>query len=211
MHTFADPLARAVQIAPNKTALIDGDATFSYAELSNRCARLVAGLYNLGLERGDRVAIWSDNNHQYIETYVGVPAGGLVVVPLNTRHAEPELRYALEDSGTKVLITDRPADGMSDICEHIINIGPEYDALLEHGTGSLGDGITENDLAGLFYTGGTTGKSKGVMLSHRNLIANTFHWLMSVPQTQTDVTLIMAPLFRSRASFSRFSRWQMSI
>ena len=200
MHTFADPLARAVQIAPNKTAVIDGESTFTFAELSDRCARLVAGLYALGLERGDHVAIWSDNNHEYIETYVGVPAGGLVVVPLNTRHAEPELRYALEDSGTKVLITDRPADGMADICEHIINIGPEYDALLEGDAAELGIGITENDLAGLFYTGGTTGKSKGVMLSHRNLVANTFHWLMSVPQTQTDVTLIMAPLFHAAGS-----------
>ena len=200
MHTFADPLNRAVQVAPNKLALIDKDQRFNYQELQDRCGRLAAGLYALGLEQGDRVAIWSDNNHQYIETYVGVPAAGLVVVPLNTRHAEPELRYALEDSGTKVLITDRDASGMSDICDHIIQIGDDYEALLADEPLKLGVGITEDDLAGLFYTGGTTGKSKGVMLSHRNLIANTFHWLVSVPQTDNDVTLVMAPLFHAAGS-----------
>jgi len=200
MHTFADPLKRAVQVAPDKVALIDGQARYTYRELQDRCARLVTGLYNLGLEKGDRVAIWSDNNHEYIETYVGVPAGGLIVVPLNTRHAEPELRYALEDSKTSVLITDRDASGMSDICEHIIQIGDEYEALLDGAPYALGENLAESDLAGLFYTGGTTGKSKGVMLSHRNLIANTFHWLTAVPQSPNDVTLIMAPLFHAAGS-----------
>ena len=200
MHTFADPLKRAVQIAANKTALLDAGERFTYAALYDRCARLAGGLYKLGLSKGDRVAIWSDNNHQYIETYVAVPAAGLVVVPLNTRHAEPELRYALEDSGTNVLITDRDASGMADICDHIIQIGPEYEALLDAEPVALGDGVTEDDLAGLFYTGGTTGKSKGVMLSHRNLIANTFHWLTSVPQMPNDVTLVMAPLFHAAGS-----------
>ncbi len=200
MHTFVDPLNRAVQVAPDKTAVIDEGQKFTYRELRNRCARLVAGLYALGLERGDRVAIWSDNNHQYIEAYVGIPAGGLVVVPLNTRHAEPELRYALEDSGTKVLITDRDASGMNDICDHVIQIGDEFETLLAGEPHDLGAGVTEDDLAGLFYTGGTTGKSKGVMLSHRNLIANTFHWLVSVPQTATDVMLVMAPLFHAAGS-----------
>jgi len=200
MHTFADPIARAVQIAAEKIALIDNGQQFTFSQLQERCARLAGGLRNMGLVKGDRVAIWADNCHEYIETYVGVPAGGLVVVPLNTRHAEPELRYALEDSGTKVLLTDRDASGMQDIVEHVIHIGDEYESLLQADPVKLGEGIVETDLAGLFYTGGTTGKSKGVMLSHRNLIANTFHWLTSVPQTAKDVTLVMAPLFHAAGS-----------
>jgi len=200
MHTFADPLARAVQIAADKVALIDGSQTFTFGELQNRCARLVAGLRGLGLEKGDRVAILADNCHEYIETYVGAPSGGLVVVPLNTRHAEPELRYALEDSQTRVLITDRDVSGLADTVERVINVGAEYEALLDAEPAGLGQDLVETDLAGLFYTGGTTGKSKGVMLSHRNLIANTFHWLTSVPQSSKDVTLIMAPLFHAAGS-----------
>ena len=200
MHTFADPLARAVQVAAGKTAVIDQDKTFTYSELQNRCGRLVKGLYALGLQKGDRVAIWANNCHQYIEAYVGMPAGGLVIVPLNTRHAEPELRYALEDSGTRVLLTDRPAEGLQDIVEHVISLDDAYENLLAAEPAALGVGVQENDLAGLFYTGGTTGQSKGVMLSHRNLIANTFHWMTSAPQGEQDVMLVMAPLFHAAGS-----------
>jgi len=200
MHTFADPLERAVQIAADKTAIIDGGQSFTFAEIKERCERLVGGLLRLGLEPGDRVAILADNCHQYIETYIGAPAGGFVVVPLNTRHAEPELRYVLQDSATKVLLTDRDVGGLADVVEHVISIPQGYEALLDSAPATLGGNIDENDLAGLFYTGGTTGKSKGVMLSHRNLIANTFHWLTSVPQGPADSFLVMAPLFHAAGS-----------
>ena len=200
MHTFADPLDRAVQIAANKVAIVDEGQSFTYAELKQRCERLVAGLLKLGLSQGDRVAILADNCHQYIETYVAVPAGGLVVVPLNTRHAEPELLYALEDSATKVLLTDRDPGKLAAVVDHVISIPEDYEALLDNEPAELGQGIDETTMAGLFYTGGTTGKSKGVMLSHRNLIANTFHWLTSVPQQQSDAFLVMAPLFHAAGS-----------
>ncbi|MGR9091810.1 MAG: class I adenylate-forming enzyme family protein [Gammaproteobacteria bacterium] len=200
MHTIADPLRRAVQVAPNKIGLIDGDRRFSFSELQDRCARLAAGLSALGLRKGDRVAILAANSHVYIETYVAVPASGLVVVPLNTRHATPELRYALEDSATKVLIADRDVAELADCVERVLNPS-DYEALIADASAiMLGRDVTENDLAGLFYTGGTTGKSKGVMLSHRNLIANTFHWLLSVPHTAADVELVMAPMFHAAGS-----------
>ncbi len=201
MLTFADPLRRALQIAANRTAVIDGDRSFTYTEFNERCERLAGGLYGLGLKAGDRVAILAGNSHAYIETYVGVPAAGLVVVPLNTRHAEPELQYALEDSATSVLITDREPGALASSVGRVIRVGSEYEALLAGATARrLGTGITEDTLAGLFYTGGTTGKSKGVMLSHRNLIANTYHWLTSAPQDANDVMLVMAPLFHAAGS-----------
>jgi acyl-CoA synthetase (AMP-forming)/AMP-acid ligase II len=201
MHTFADPIHRALQVAPNKVAVIDGEQSFTFAQLYDRSARLVQGLRNLGLQDGDRVAIMADNSHVYMETYLGVPAGGLVLVPLNTRHAAPELRYALEDSGAKVLITDRDVSNVGHSVPHQLNIA-DYNALVDSVSAApaLGAGVAENDLAGLFYTGGTTGKSKGVMLSHRNLIANTFHWLMSVSHGPDDVELVMAPMFHAAGS-----------
>jgi long-chain acyl-CoA synthetase len=200
MHTFADPLRRAQQLAADKVGVIDGDRRFTFGELAQRCAKLAGGLRALGLESGDRVAILANNSHQYIETYVGVPAGGLVVVPLNTRHAEPELRYALEDAGTRVLIADRDVAAISGSVEHVLDM-TQFEALLTGGElYPLGQDISENDLAGLFYTGGTTGKSKGVMLSHRNLIANTFHWLMCVPHEPDDRELVIAPLFHAAGS-----------
>ncbi len=201
MHTLADPIKYAARMAAYKSAIIDGDSSISYAELYKRCRQLAGCLFALGLNKGDRVAILASNGQRYIETYMAVPAAGLVVVPLNTRHAMVELRYALEDSDTKVLIIDRDPGELADCVDHVIMIPDIYDEMLcnsqEH---DLGIGVEENDLAGLFYTGGTTGQSKGVMLSHRNLIANTFHYLAAIPQREADVMLVMAPLFHAAGS-----------
>ena len=203
MATFHDPLLRALQVAGARTALVHEDRSWTYREFYDRCRRLAGALYELdglGLEAGDRVAILAGNCNQYIETYVGTPAAGLVVVPLNTRHAEPELRYALEDSGAKILITDRDAGALRDVVARVINLD-EYEQLLADAQPRpLGQGIYEDTLAGLFYTGGTTGKSKGVMLSHGNLLANTTNWLLCCPQTGEDRTLIVAPLFHAAGS-----------
>ena len=201
MNTFADPLRHACVLAAGKVAVIDGAQRFTYDQLADRCARLVAVLRALGLGKGDRVAILAANGHAYIETYVGVPAGGMVIVPLNTRHAEPELEYALRDAGARVLIADRPVGALAGIVEHVVMLGEQYESLLAASRpAELGAGVTEDDLAGLFYTGGTTGASKGVMLTHRNLVANTYHWLALVPQHADDVFMVMAPLFHAAGS-----------
>lgn len=203
MHTFVDPLYRAQKMFPDKIAAVCGETRLSYAEMWLRCRRLAGGLRGLGLQFGDRVAIWAANSHQYLEVYMAVPAAGLVVVPLNTRHAEPELRYALEDSGTRVLITDRDPGGLADIVERVIHIPDTYEALLaEASEMELGVDVTEDTVAGLFYTGGTTGASKGVMLTHRNLIANTMNWLIATQQGPEDAYLVMAPLFHAAGSLA---------
>ena len=203
MNTFADPLEHARRVAADRIATVCGEVRHTYAELFSRCERLGGALERLGIGRGERVAIWADNSHQYIEVYVGVPAAGRVVVPLNTRHAKPELLYALEDSGARILLTDREPGKLSDCVDRVIRIPDEWEALLrESEEVPLGSGVSENDLAGLFYTGGTTGASKGVMLSHRNLIANAFHFMAHVPHQQTDATLVMAPLFHAAGSNS---------
>ena len=131
MNTFADPLYRALRVAPGAEAVVDGDRRLTYAELASRCARLVGGLYGLGLQRGDRVAILAANSHQYLEAYLGIPSGDLVLVPLNTRHAEPELEYALRDSGARVLLTDREPGALAAVVEHVISIPDGYEALLD--------------------------------------------------------------------------------
>lgn len=201
MHTFADPLRRALAIAADRTAVISGERTFTYREFHERCQRLAGALQALDIAPGERVAILAANGHAYLEVYVGVPAAGRVVVPLNTRHAMPELEYALADSGARVLITDRDPGALGGVVDHVISLGDSYESALAGATPlRLGEGVSEDDLAGLFYTGGTTGKSKGVMLSHRNLLANTFHWLATVPQGPEDRMLIIAPLFHAAGS-----------
>ncbi|MEO1234601.1 MAG: AMP-binding protein [Myxococcota bacterium] len=203
MHTFADPLERAIQVAPNKIAIRSGPRSFTYRELHARCGRFPAMLSARAVERGDRVAVLAKNGPEYLEAYVGIPAAGRVIVPLNTRHAEPELAYALKDSGTKLLITDREPGGLRGAVSDVLQLGEAYEqalAAVETPVSHLGEGVTEDSLAGLFYTGGTTGASKGVMLTHRNLIANTISWGMTVPQTPDDNYLVMAPLFHAAGS-----------
>ncbi|NNC55969.1 MAG: long-chain-fatty-acid--CoA ligase [Woeseiaceae bacterium] len=201
MQTFADPLARAVQVAGDKIAVISEDRQFSHKELNSRCRRLADVLISKRVKPGDRVAVLAANTNHHIECYVAIPAAGFAVVPLNTRHAEPELRYAIEDAGATILISDRDPGSLRDIVDTVIMIPDEFDALVAAADeAELGVGISEDTLAGLFYTGGTTGASKGVMLTHRNLIANTFHFMTAAPPVEDSVFLIMAPLFHAAGS-----------
>jgi acyl-CoA synthetase (AMP-forming)/AMP-acid ligase II len=202
MYTLVDPLRRALQIRPKELALIDGDTEITYEEYWHRCSKLAGAMQQLGAVKGDRIAILSNNSHQYFEAYIGIPSGGMVIVPLNTRHAMPELEYALGDSGAKILLTDRTDPGpLRDIVDHVIDLNIGYEAALSNAEAApLGENSHEEDLAGLFYTGGTTGASKGVMLTHRNLIANAFNWLSAITQTENDRTLVMAPMFHAAGS-----------
>jgi long-chain acyl-CoA synthetase len=188
---------------PHKEALVCDTVRLTYADVWSRCRRLAGALVGLGLHPGERIAILAANSHQYVEIYMAVPAAGFVIVPLNTRHAEAELRYALQDSGARVLITDRDPGGLAETVERIISLPAAYEGLLASAAAmDLGVGVTEDSLAGLFYTGGTTGASKGVMLSHRNLMANTVNWLIAFQQGPEDTYLVMAPLFHAAGSLA---------
>ena len=201
MHTFADPLRRAVQVAGNRTAIISEGRQLTHNELQSRCRRLAGALQATGAKPGDRIAVLAANTHHYIEAYIAIPAAGFVIVPLNTRHAEPELRYALEDANAKILLSDRDPGGLGETVDRVIMIPNEFDEMIDAVEEvELGEGITEDSLAGLFYTGGTTGASKGVMLTHRNLIANTFHFMTMAPPAAESVYLIMAPMFHAAGS-----------
>mgnify|MGYP001820459894 CR=1 FL=1 len=200
MHTFVAPLEYARRMGAERLAVSCGEDRFSNAELYDRCARLGAALRGLGLERGDRVAILAQNCHRYIESYVGLPASGFAIVPLNTRHAEPEVRYALEDSGARVLLTDRDPEPYADAVDHVVAMPTRYEELIAGASPEPFPSLEAEDLAGLFYTGGTTGASKGVMLTHRNLIANTFHWMGAISIPDDDVYMLMAPAFHAAGS-----------
>ena len=198
MPTFIDPLKRALQIGADRTAVLyEGNRT-SYRDLWTRCRKLAGMVSEKGAKPGDRIAILADNSPQYLEMYVGLPAAGFVIVPLNTRHAEPELRYALEDADAKLLITDRDPGPLGDLVDTVITVPDEYETLLGNATEmELGVGLTEDTLAGLFYTGGTTGASKGVMLSHRNLISNAIQNMTISQPSEEHVWLVMAPMFHA--------------
>ena len=203
MQTIADPLEHARLTAAHKEAVVCGSDRFDYATLWSRCGRLAGHLAGLGLQRGDRVAVVATNCHRYLEAYMTLPSAGYVIVPLNTRSALAELEYAAVDSQARVLLTDREPSSLDSLFEHVIRLPEGYEqAIADAEPALLGVDIHEDDLAGIFYTGGTTGKAKGVMLTHRNLMANTWTALSWTHIAHDDRWLIMAPLFHAAGTCS---------
>jgi long-chain acyl-CoA synthetase len=183
------------------TAVRCGDLTLTYEEMWDRCRRLAGALRGLGLHEGDRVATVGQNCHRHLELYQAIPGAGMVVVPLNARHTAPELRYAIEDSRARVLFTGVGDQGLGDAVEHVFDLGDDYEHLLASAAPiDFPDDLPGDTLAGLFYTGGTTGAAKGVMLSHGNLVANAMHFSISRRFTPDTRWLIIAPLFHAAGS-----------
>jgi long-chain acyl-CoA synthetase len=196
-HTFVGPLMRASCVASEDTAIVCGSTRLTYAQLLQRARKLAGALRALGLQRGDRVAVVGHNCHRYLELYLAVPAAGLVLVPLNARHTEHELRYALADANARVLFTDDQRALLADAVEHWYSMGDGYEQVLLDAPEADWAAVHSSDLAGLFYTGGTTGAAKGVMLTHGNLVANALHFMACWPFTQNTTWLVVAPMFHA--------------
>lgn len=181
------PLHRSVLVSPNAICTRLGDREHSFAQVADRVARLAGGLQSLGMKMGDRVAILSLNSDRYYESLYAVPWGGGVVVPLNIRWSVAELLYSLKDSGADYLLVD---DTFLDTARAVVagleqpltlismgeticaDISHYYEKLIEESS-PVEDFMRDNDdLFGIFYTGGTTGFPKGVMLSHRNFYSS---------------------------------------
>ena len=205
MYTLRDPLLRAEQLFGEDEAVACEGRRRTYAELGTR-VRKVAGLMESISEPGDRIALWANNSDFYLELFVGIPCANRAIVPHNTRWAAPELVYATEDAGAGILITDREPDpSLAAVVERVIRIDTgEYEELLQAAPESA-PAVTPDTLAGLFYTGGTTGASKGVMLTHQNLMANAVHTQLAQPLLEDDRYLTMAPMFHAAGVYCALS------
>jgi long-chain acyl-CoA synthetase len=203
--TMIGPLRRAVQIAPERIATRCGETELTYGQTWHRARRLIGALHALGIGIGvgDRVAVSARSCHRYLELYQAVPGAGMVLVPLNQRHTSAELRYALEDSGAKVLFAGEGVDYPEGVVPHVIDLDDGYEALIAAALpAEFPDGLASDALAGLFYTGGTTGAAKGVMLTHRNLVANALHFQASFAFRAETRWLVAAPLFHPAGSIA---------
>ena len=187
MH-LTQAVKRAVQQAADEIATVCAGRERTWREFSERVAKLAGAMRQLGLGEGDRAAILALNSDRYFEFFYATPWAGGVFVPINIRLAAPEIEFWLSDSGSRLLFIDDQflpmldaLRGRMDTVEHVIYMGdgdtPEglldYEQLLASADPVDDAGRGYDDLAGLFYTGGTTGRSKGVMLSHANLGTNS--------------------------------------
>ncbi len=211
---------RAAQLHPQGLATIFGERKRTWTEFKERIARLAQGLKSLDVENDDRVAILALNSDRYLEYFFAVPWAGGMVVPINIRLAPPEIIFTLNDSETKVLIVDDafaamlPAlKGKLDRVTQIVFAGegetPEgcvsYEALIQNSQPAEDAGRCDEDLAGLFYTGGTTGRSKGVMLTHNNLLSNALNVIPAMQINDEVIYLHSAPMFHLADCASTFA------
>ena len=196
-----------------KTAVIDGDREFTYAQLDEYSDRLASALVGIGTCKGDRVGILAPNCAEFVISFYGIVKAGAVVTTVNSGYREREIAHQLNDGGAEILIV-HPA--LLETVETARTNIPKLSRLIViHSDGDDPDSFwglvkgasatppsvqidPENDLAALPYSSGTTGLSKGVMLTHYNLTSNVQQLVKrqegAVP-TDRDVILVHLPLF----------------
>src|SRR5438093_2265097 len=172
-------LRRACQINANGVATIDGGRRRTWAEFRDRVARFAGALQTAGVQRGDRVAILALNGDAYLEYFYATPWAGALVVPLNIRLAALELTAILNDAGAVGLVVDEAFAAMLPaLVPNVRSVkrvfvagggaapagATSLDAAIDAATPAPQAEMSDADLYGIFYTGGTTAESKGVML-----------------------------------------------
>lgn len=217
-------LPKAIRLYPEREAIVCGDMRLNYVNLGARVGRLSHGLMDLGLKMGDRIAILHENCHVFIETYLAAAHLGFILVPLNIRLSAKELALILQDSGSRMLLSQAKfQDAVKFVADQVPGIekiiwtqrdtrsigGKEidYEAFLEAHTDALLPelSINDEDVAHLYYTSGTTGRPKGVMLTHKNVKAHALGTIAELHLTERDHWVHVAPLFHLADAWATFA------
>lgn len=203
-------LDRAARLYGNKIAVIDEEKQVTYDELYSRVQRLSHGLFELGVRKGDKVAYLAPNTLEMLEGFYGVFQLGAVMVPLNIRLTPDDYLYILNHSETKVLLVDEELyaqiepirDNLLTVQTIIVQNGVKdgclsYDEWINRQPNGLFERppMNEDDICSLLYTSGTTGKPKGVMLSHRNNYLHALSTMHHLRVEEEDVYLHVLPMF----------------
>ena len=211
IHHFIFDSARRM---PGAQALVHGDRRLDYAALAESVARSAHGLLALGLQRGERVAVYMEKNVENVAAMFGAAAAGGVFVPVNPLLKAEQVAYILADCNVRVLVTsserlrqlsevlpscpDLRAVVVTGAAEHPASVGSaqvmRWDRAMTEAAKAQGHGVIDADMAAILYTSGSTGKPKGVVLSHRNMVAGARSVAQYLGNTHEDRILAVLPL-----------------
>ena len=207
---LTQPLHKGLQEKPQATVLICGERRRDFTTFVDRVARLAAVLQAQGVRPGDRVAMMGLNSDRYVEYLYATWWAGAVVNPVNIRWSDKEVAYSLDDSDTQVLLFD---EHFSAVAAGLPGLSKSLRLRLFFGNGSAPEGVAKlealmadaqpvpdarrsgDDLAAVMYTGGTTGRPKGVMLTHANLYISQLSTVAATERANDAVGINTAPMF----------------
>lgn len=207
-----DLFAIARARAPQKIAIayVDGDfvASISYADLYARAEQLAAHLAQRGVRHGDRVAFFLGNRPEFVIAYLALLRLGAVMVPINLRYRRLEITHILQDCTPRLLITEAALRGVlheagldelpqAPQCMEVEGFQALWDAGEAGTVAQDAEVVQADDLAMILYTSGTTGRSKGAMISHNNVLATVTGLLSAWAWEADDRLLLCLPLFHT--------------
>jgi len=204
---------------PGRTAIIFENHRFTYQEFNWRANQFAHALLQLGLKKGEKVAALLFNSNQFVEVYCGTAKVGGVFTPVNFRFAPGEAQYVIHHSDARFFVF---GDEFSDLVEKIrpklhkvkffISVGNppsgafDYESLLDKSSREEpGLTLSEKDLCQLMYTSGTTGRPKGVLITHRNVLWNLVNALLGREEKEGEISLVIGPLYHTAALNNHFT------
>ena len=200
---------------PQKVAIVFGQKKVTYAQLDQKTDRVAYAFKKWGIKKGDRIAILLDNSIDFIFCYFGILKSAAIVVPINHMFKRDEIKYILEDSQARYLVTSaayaeiaEELNVIVDSLQQVISTNQKGDKILsltEYLSEQNKREVTENDcsrddLAVFLYTSGTTGHPKAAMLTHGNLLSNVASASKTIQITPKDTLICFLPLFHSFAA-----------
>lgn len=215
VHHF---LERNARLYPDKAAIVHGKTRVTYSEINIRADNLARHLLSMGVQKGDRIALLMENCVEYVISYYGIMKAGAVAAPLNSDLKPEGLRYAIDDLEARILISssrfsklitgsDSGIFGLTHLILKSSHQPPaasrqppvlSFDLVVSSPRSALRtphSALLSSDLASIIYTSGSTGGPKGVMLTHRNIVDNTFSICQYLDLTEKDIQMCVLPFF----------------
>ncbi len=204
LNSAGDLLARNARNFSDEIGLIFEENSFTWRQLDDRAKAFAMALLEIGLEPGDRVAIYAKNSNRWVEALFGMAQVGLVSVTVNYRLTAAEVAYIVEDSGAKAIICDdstvanaRGVEAQADCLQHLID-SELFEKLVSRRRSQIAN--RESQIAGespamLLYTSGTTGFPKGAVYSHYSLLVGMLVHVHAIASRQTHRVMLPSPLY----------------